>query len=135
MADPLGESLLLQLFGIKNPALRILDFFLDNPGSDFSKTEIAAGAEISRSTLFAIWPKLQSLELVIMTREIGHARMFRLNKKSPIVKKLVELDDAISAFYASKIIESDMEKQTHANLANQSRIEEPHAPGEEMIVG
>ena len=99
MADPLGESLLLQLFGIKNPALRILDFFLDNPGSDFSKTEIASGAEISRSTLFAVWPKLQSLELVIMTREIGHARMFRLNKKSPIVKKLVELDDAISAFY------------------------------------
>lgn len=134
MADPLGESLLLQLFGIKNPALRTLDFFLDNPGSDFSKTEISNGADLSRSTLFATWPKLQSSELVIMTQEIGHARMHRL-KKSPVIKKLVELDDAISAFYASKIIEADMEKQTHANQANQPSIKEPLAPGEEMIVG
>jgi hypothetical protein len=36
---------------------------------------------------------------------------------------------------ASKIIEADMEKQTHANLANQSSIEELPAPGEKMIVG
>jgi len=80
LGDPLGESLFLHAFGKKSPVLKILDFLMDNVGSDYSKTEIAEGTDLSRGTLFNVWPKLAALELVVQTREVGRARMYKLNK-------------------------------------------------------
>jgi hypothetical protein len=102
MTDPLGPSLFIEAFGIKNPTLRVLDFFIDNEGFDYSKTEVMEGTDLSRATLFNVWPKLEALELLIATRTVGRAKMYKLNKKNPVVKKLVELDDAISEYYAQK---------------------------------
>ena len=108
LGDPLGESVFLQAFGKKSPVLRILDFLMDNLGSDYSKTEIAEGSDLSRGTLFSVWPRLEALELVVLTREVGRAKMYKLNKKNPIARKLIELDDAVSDFYASKLINCDI---------------------------
>jgi len=102
MADPLGSSLFIEAFGIKNPTLKVLDFFMDNEGFDYSKTEVMEGTDLSRATLFNVWPKLEALELLIVTRTVGRAKMYKLNKKNPVVKKLIELDDAISEYYAQK---------------------------------
>jgi len=49
--DDHEETLFLKEFGIKSPALRILDFLMDNKAYDYSKTDIAKGAGISRTTL------------------------------------------------------------------------------------
>jgi len=120
----LGESLFLQAFGKKSPVLKILDFLMDNVGSDYSKTEIAKGSDLSRGTLFNVWPGLEALELVVQTREVGRAKMYKLNKKNPIAEKLVELDDAISDFYASKLINSDMGIAQNVSLSYPSSAEE-----------
>lgn len=93
--------------GIKSPALRILDFLVDNKAYDYSKTDIAKGAGISRTTLSAAWGKLEKPGLVIETREVGRAKMYRLNLKHPIVKKFIELDDTICDFYASQLEEKE----------------------------
>jgi hypothetical protein len=37
--------------------------------------------------------------------------MYRLNKKNPIVKKLMELDDAISEYFAVKHCRSEVRSQ------------------------
>lgn len=124
LGDPLGESLFLQAFGKKSPVLKILDFLMDNVGSDYSKTEIAKGSDLSRGTLFNVWPGLEALELVVQTREVGRAKMYKLNKKNPIAEKLVELDDAISDFYASKLINSDMGIAQNVSLSYPSSAEE-----------
>jgi hypothetical protein len=102
MADPLGPSLFIEAFGIKSPILKILDFFIDNEGFDYSKTEIMEGTDLSRATLFNVWPKIEALDLLTATRNVGRAKMYRLNKQNPIVKKLMELDDAISEYFAQK---------------------------------
>ena len=120
----MGESLFLQAFGKKSPVLKILDFLMDNVGSDYSKTEIAKGSDLSRGTLFNVWPGLEALELVVQTREVGRAKMYKLNKKNPIAEKLVELDDAISDFYASKLINSDMGIAQNVSLSYPSSAEE-----------
>lgn len=96
------ESLFLREFGIKSPMLKVLDFFMDNESFDYSKTDIAEGAELSRATLFKVWPKLEALGLITATRMVGQAKMYRLNKQNPITKKLMELDDAISEYFAQK---------------------------------
>ena len=69
---------------------------------DYSKTDIAEGIGLSRATLFKSWPKLEELDLIIATRTVGRAKMYKLNKQNPIIKKLMELDDAISEYFALK---------------------------------
>ncbi len=96
-------SLFLKVLGGKDPTLKILDFLMDNIGFDYSKTDIAAGAGISRTTLFSVWDGLERNELVAFTREVGRAKMYRLNMKNEVVTKLIELDRAISDRHASKL--------------------------------
>lgn len=96
-------SLFLKVLGGKDPALKVLDFLIDNTGFDYSKTEIAEGAGISRTTLFSVWDGLERNELVAFTRNVGRAKMYRLNMESEVAKKLVELDRAISSRHASRL--------------------------------
>ena len=58
---------------------------------------------ISRATLLNIWRTLEENDIVTETREVGRARMYRLNKANPIVKKFIELDNVISEYYASQV--------------------------------
>jgi hypothetical protein len=97
------ETLFLKAFGIKSPVLRILDFLMDNKAYDYSKTDIAKGARISRTTLSSAWENLEKPGLVIETRGVGRAKMYKLNLKHPVVKKFIELDNAICDFYASEL--------------------------------
>jgi len=97
------ESLFLKVLGGKDPTLKILDFLMDNIGFDYSKTDIAAGAGISRTTLFSVWENLEENELVAFTRDVGRAKMYRLNMKNEVVTKLIELDRTISDLHASKL--------------------------------
>lgn len=125
-ADELmDESLFIRELGIKSPMLKVLDFLMDNESFDYSKTEIGEGTELSRATLFKVWPKLEALELITATRTVGKAKMYRLNKKNPIVKKLMELDDVISEYFALK----------HCNLeaVSTNDISEIVAPGQDLI--
>ncbi len=98
----MDESLFVRELGIKSLMLKVLDFLMDNEAFDYSKTDIAEGATMSRATLFKVWPRLEALDLITATRTVGQAKMYRLNKKSPLVKKLMELDDVISEFFAMK---------------------------------
>lgn len=102
----------IRALGIRSPMLKILDFLMDNEAFDYSKADIAEGADVSRASLFAIWPKMEVLDLVTNTREVGRAKMYRLNKQNPIVKKIMELDSAISEYFA--------EKQCNPTGSNQS---------------
>lgn len=97
------ETLFIKFFGTKNPVLKVLDFLIDNEAFDHSKTDIAKGAGISRATLFNIWHILEKNGIVMATREVGRAKMYKLNKANTVVKKFMELDDAISDYYAPRI--------------------------------
>jgi hypothetical protein len=121
----MDESLFIRELGIKSPMLKVLDFLMDNESFDYSKTDIADGTELSRATLFKVWPKLEALELIMATRTVGKAKMYRLNKKNPIVKKLMELDDAISEYFALK----------HCNpeAVSTNDISEITAPGQDLV--
>lgn len=103
----MDESLFIKELGIKSTMLKVLDFLMDNEAFDYSKTDIAEGTDLSRTTLFRVWPKMEALELITATRTVGQAKMYTLNKKSPIVKKLMELDDAISEYFALKAVSAE----------------------------
>jgi hypothetical protein len=49
------ETLFLRVLGIKSPVLRILEFLMDNKVYDYSKTNIANVAGVSRRALSSVW--------------------------------------------------------------------------------
>ena len=42
-----------------------------------------------------IWDKLIQLNIVIPTRQIGRAKLFKLNEENPAVEKLIKLYDTL----------------------------------------
>lgn len=90
-----NETLLLQYLGA-SPTLRIIDFFLDNSLSDYSKNEIVKSLEISRMTFFKYWKELEKSGAVKPIRKIGRATMYKLDRENEVVKQLVKLDMALA---------------------------------------
>jgi len=90
------KSLLLQLTG-DMPLFRIIDFLLDNKGLDFSKSDIVKGSGISRASLFHYWEELEKRGIVRVTRRFGKTKLFTLNSKSIITKRLLDLERALIA--------------------------------------
>jgi len=90
-----NETLLLKYLG-PSPVLRIVDFFLDNPLSDYSKNEIARNLAMSRVTFFKYWKELEKSGALTITRRIGRATLYELDRKNDVVKQLIKLDMALA---------------------------------------
>ena len=90
------KSLLLNLTG-EMPLFKIIDFLLENKGMDFSKTDIAKGAEISRASLFNYWNEIEKHGIVKVTRSFGKTKLYTLNVKNPVAQKIIELEKTLIA--------------------------------------
>jgi len=86
------KSLFIEFMG-DYPTIRVLDYLLTERDLDFSITDIAKNAGIGRSTLYRIWDDLIKNEIIISTRIIGKAKLYKLNKNNIKIKKLIEIDD------------------------------------------
>lgn len=81
-----NKTAFLQIFG-DSPILRVLDFLVVNEDFDYSMTDIANLSEIGYSTLKLFWPKLEKENIVVNTRTVGKAKMYKLNLANPIIKR------------------------------------------------
>lgn len=81
-----NKTAFLQIFG-DSPILRVLDFLVVNEDFDYSMTDIANFSEVGYSTLKLFWAKLEKENIVINTRIVGKAKMYKLNLANPILKK------------------------------------------------
>ena len=90
-----------------SPIVKVIDFFLDNAEFDYSLTDIAKNSDIGWSTLHQFWNDIVRLGIVIKTRRIGRAELYKLNSNSQIVKKLIELDNDVSKM----LIKQELNKQ------------------------
>jgi hypothetical protein len=86
------QSLFLEFIG-DSPTTRVLDYLMTERDLDFSITDLAVNAKIGRTSLYRIWDNLIKHKIIIHTRIIGKAKLFKLNKINPNVKKLMEIDD------------------------------------------
>lgn len=77
------------------PVIRVLDFLIEGRGLDYSLSDIAENSNIGWTTLHRIWDKMLKLGLVKPTREIGRAKLFKLNEGNPAVKELIRLYDTL----------------------------------------
>lgn len=91
MIDEMQKSNFVATFG-SSPKVLVLDFLLDNNLLDYCKADIAEQTSISRATLDRFWEELVKAKIIVPSRNIGRARLYRLNKTLPLVQKLTELD-------------------------------------------
>ncbi|MAF50679.1 MAG: hypothetical protein CMH64_01175 [Nanoarchaeota archaeon] len=76
-----------------SPIIRVLDFLIESRGLDYSLSDIAENSSIGWTTLHRIWDKLLKFEMVVFTREIGRAKLFKLNEKNYTIKELIKVYD------------------------------------------
>ncbi len=90
------ETLFRQTLG-DTTQIRVLEFLIEARELDYNISDIAEGAEIGRTTLFRIFGDLLKNEIIIPTRVIGNAKLFKLNEDNIFVKKLVGVFDEVIA--------------------------------------
>lgn len=79
-----------------NPTMRIMDFLIQNKENDFTITEIAEGSDVGRTTIWnGLLEYLLNEGLIIKTRTVGNAKMYRLNIKDEKVRALISLHNSL----------------------------------------
>ena len=81
-----NKTAFLEIFG-DSPILRALDFLVVNEEFDYSMTDIANLSGVGYSTLKLFWVKLEKEGIIVNTRIVGRAKMYRLNLTNPVIKK------------------------------------------------
>jgi hypothetical protein len=89
------KSLFIGFMG-DSPMIRVLDYLITEREIDFSITDMALNAGIGRATLYRIWKDLIKNEIITHTRDIGKARLFKLNTGNTKIKKLIEVYDVLT---------------------------------------
>jgi hypothetical protein len=100
--DEMGKSIFVEYFG-DSPYIRVLDFLIEGQEFDYSMTEVARGAGVGWNVFTKIWKHLFDKSLIVKTREIGNAKLFRLNRENPVVKKLIKLDVELTKLESDKV--------------------------------
>lgn len=96
------ETLFRKALG-DTPKIRVLEFLIEGRELDYSISDIAEGAEIGRTTLFRIFNDLLKAGIIKPTRQIGNAKLYKLNLENRFVKKLIEIFDEI-ILHKSKVV-------------------------------
>ncbi|MEK6903560.1 MAG: hypothetical protein AABW64_02865 [Nanoarchaeota archaeon] len=85
------ESLFLDYVG-DNPRMRLLQYLLEGRDFDYTLTDMLH-ANVSWGTLNTLIPTLLRLNILVITRKIGRATLYKLNKENEVVKQFISLYD------------------------------------------
>ena len=99
-----------RLFG-SSAATRILDQLTLFQDDAYSQMEIAKNSDVSfPHTLNAI-QKLEELNLIIKTKTIGRAKLYKLNTDNPAAQLLIKFKFELAMQEAQKIAEQEIAKE------------------------
>ena len=82
---------------------RIWSFLIVHSDFDYSMRDIAKFSKVSYTALKGIWKEFIKRKIVVHTRIVGKAKMFRLNMKNPQVEKFID--------YYWSVVELEVERQ------------------------
>src|SRR3989338_4503080 len=90
------KSAFVELIG-DTPFTRLVDFLITGRNFDYTLTDLANKAGVSWTTLNRIFPKLREHGIVVMVRQVGMAKLYKLNMENDLVLKMVGLYNAVLA--------------------------------------
>ena len=98
------ESIFVEYFG-DTPMVRILNFLILGKDFDYSMTEIAEGSNVGWASFTRAWKELEKKKAIVHTRDIGRAKLYKLNTQDPTVQKLIKLHWEIIKAETDKILD------------------------------
>ena len=107
------KSVFLQAEG-NTPKNRIWGFLIVHSEYDYSMKDIARYSKVGYTTLQGIWKEIKEKNIVVQTRAVGKAKMYRLNLKNSVVNKFID--------YYWAVVESVIEKDL--DIKSKSKIHE-----------
>ncbi len=107
------KSFFVKVLG-EYPLIKVLDFLLTFREFDYPLTEIAKNSGVGWSTIHTFWNRLVERRIVIPTRQIGRAKLYKLNVENPIVQELIRLDEKITAEFTDKIVRVELSREEKA---------------------
>lgn len=87
------ESIFLEHVG-DSPRMRVLQYLIEGRDFDFTLTDMLR-AGVSWGTLNQLLPLLAELGIVVKTRKIGRATLYKINKDNETAKHLIKLYDEL----------------------------------------
>ena len=88
------KSLFVEFMG-DSPMMKVMDYLITERELDFSITDMAENSRIGRATLYRLWDDLIKNEIILHTRDVGKAKLFKLNVANAKIKKLIEIYDIL----------------------------------------
>ena len=95
------ESIFLEYVG-DSPRMRILQYLIEGRNFDYTLTDMLH-AGVSWGTLNHLIPKLVTLGLIMKTRKIGRATLYKINQQHEVIKQLIILYDQLIIQQLDKI--------------------------------
>ena len=97
------DNIFAEYFG-DTPTVRILNFLILGKDFDYSMTEIAEGSHVGWTSFTRAWKELERKNVIVHTRDIGRAKLFKLNTDDPTVQKLIRLHWEIIKAETDKVL-------------------------------
>ncbi len=76
---------------MEKPLAKVIEFLLENPVMDYSKTDLANETGVYRSTLYRKWDILEELSILKESRKYQNTQLYKLDTESPIVNEFGRL--------------------------------------------
>lgn len=90
-----NESLIAMVFGY-SPQMRIVNYLLDFPTNDFTKKEMIEALGMSKQTFYKYFDYLEDSGMVKVSRTIGKARLYKIDRSNQMVKTMTEFESKLS---------------------------------------
>lgn len=88
-----NESVFLDVVG-DSSTMRIMQYLIEGRDFDYTLTDLT-NAGVSWGTLHTVFPKLIEHGVVLKVREVGRAKLYKINKENIAAKKLIEIYDSL----------------------------------------
>ncbi len=75
-----------------SPQIKVLDFLICFREFDYPLTELSKNTKVSYSTLKYLLPKMLKRKLVIITKKVGKANLYKINVENNAVRHLMAFD-------------------------------------------
>ena len=96
------ESIFLDVVG-DSPVMRILQFLIEGRHFDYTFSDLARASGVSWATLYVVFPKLLKYGLVRQVRQVGRAKLYKINQDNQIAKYFIKLYDFITELNLKKL--------------------------------
>ncbi|MBI1968490.1 hypothetical protein HYS49_01125 [Candidatus Woesearchaeota archaeon] len=102
----MDESLFLDYVG-DHPRMRIVQHFIEGRDFDFTLTDLLH-AGVSWGTLNTMIPKLVAIGIIVKTRKIGRATLYKINQENLVAQHFLALYDQLLLENLNQIEEAEM---------------------------